>query len=107
MSRAVPDELRLDPQMRQIFTHDLRIRALLVLEKTPSSASELAARFDVEVNKMAYHMRALDDAGVLELVEQRIKGPSVERFYRARKRGWASVVKRLNQLAAAEQEDTA
>lgn len=88
----------LDPKLRQLFTHDLRVRALVALEREASSASRLAAEFGVEVNKMAYHVRALERAGVIELVETRISGPSVERIYRARRPGWASAVRALNEL---------
>src|SRR5512134_2146416 len=71
------------------LAHPLRLRVLLALEHETLSPTELAQRFGLSVNALAYHVRALRDAGLLELVRTRPAGGSVQSFYGLSDRGRA------------------
>lgn len=58
-------------------------RQLLTLLHEPSSASELARRTGVARQKINYHVRVLEDAGLVELVETRARRGCTERVLRA------------------------
>lgn len=57
-------------------------RELLSLLSTPTSATRLAARLGTSRQRVNYHLRALEDAGLVELVEERPRRGSVERMLR-------------------------
>lgn len=59
-------------------------RRLLERLRTPASATQLAGELDLSRQKVNYHLRALEDAGLLELVEQRQRRGFVERVLRSR-----------------------
>jgi DNA-binding transcriptional ArsR family regulator len=73
---AEPDQLRgaLAPLRRQLLS---RLR-------TPASATELARELDLSRQKVNYHLRRLEEAGLIELVEQRRRRGCVERVMQAR-----------------------
>jgi len=56
------------------------VRALLA---EPGSAAALAARLGAPRQRVNYHLRELEEAGIVELVEERRKGNCVERVLRA------------------------
>ncbi|GII67415.1 transcriptional regulator [Sphaerisporangium krabiense] len=58
-------------------------RRLLVRLRTPASASELAREFGLTRQKVNYHLRRLEDAGLIELAEERRRRGFVERVMRA------------------------
>ncbi len=70
-----PDRLRLalSPVRRQ----------LLARLRRPASATQLAAELDLSRQRVNYHLRALEAAGLLELVEERPRRGFVERILRA------------------------
>ncbi|MPZ85092.1 MAG: helix-turn-helix domain-containing protein [Actinophytocola sp.] len=59
-------------------------RELLALLRTPSSATQLAAALDLPRQRVNYHLRALENAGLVELVEERPRRGCVERIMRTR-----------------------
>ena len=73
-----------------------RVRAMLpplrrrILEslREPDSASGLSRRLGVPRQKINYHVRRLEDAGLLELVERRRKRGCVERMLRITSRSF-------------------
>jgi DNA-binding transcriptional ArsR family regulator len=71
-----PDRVRtaLSPARRQLLD---RLRE-------PSSASRLAAELGVSRQRVNYHLRALEDAGLIELVEERQRRGFTERVVRTR-----------------------
>ncbi|WP_211225447.1 ArsR/SmtB family transcription factor [Amycolatopsis nigrescens] len=58
-------------------------RRLLTRLRTPASAPELAAELEMPRQRVGYHLRQLEDAGLVELVEQRQRRGCVERVLRA------------------------
>ncbi|MBA2390593.1 MAG: helix-turn-helix transcriptional regulator [Geodermatophilaceae bacterium] len=71
-----------DPEPLRAALTPLR-RQLLGLLKEPASATELAAQLGLSRQKVNYHVRVLEDAGLLELVEERQRRGCVERVLRA------------------------
>src|SRR5258708_27571787 len=70
---AAAAEVSLDP-----------VRARLLAELAePASATGLAARVGLARQKVNYHLRALEQHGLIELVEERRKGNVTERVMRA------------------------
>ena len=60
------------------------LRASLLRElATPSSAAGLAAKVGLPRQKVNYHLRSLEDHGLVELVEERRKGNVMERIVQA------------------------
>lgn len=58
-------------------------RRLLGLLQEPSSASRLAEELDLPRQQINYHVKELEKAGLIELVEERRRRGFVERLYRA------------------------
>nr|WP_246321978.1 helix-turn-helix domain-containing protein [Nocardioides panzhihuensis] len=59
-------------------------RQLLGHLREPTSASQLAAALDLSRQRVNYHLRALESAGLVELVEERQRRGFVERILRAK-----------------------
>jgi DNA-binding transcriptional ArsR family regulator len=59
-------------------------RDLLKRLRTPSSASQLAAEMELPRQRLNYHLKALEKAGLVELVEERQRRGCVERILRTR-----------------------
>lgn len=59
-------------------------RQLLERLRQPASATELASEFDVSRQRLNYHLRALESARLLELVEERQRRGCIERVLVAR-----------------------
>ncbi len=60
-------------------------RQLLDALSEPTSASGLARRLGTSRQRVGYHMRALEQAGFLELVEERQQRGCTEQLYRAKR----------------------
>jgi DNA-binding transcriptional ArsR family regulator len=71
-----------DPEAAEVSLDPMRARLLAELA-VPSSATGLAARLGLPRQKVNYHVRALEQHGLVELVEERRKGNMTERVLRA------------------------
>jgi DNA-binding transcriptional ArsR family regulator len=71
-----------DPAAAGVSLDPTRARLLAELAE-PGSASTLAAKVGMPRQKVNYHLRALEEHGLVELVEQRRKGNMTERVLRA------------------------
>jgi DNA-binding transcriptional ArsR family regulator len=89
----------LDPDFLAAIGHPVRLRALVTLEREPSSASDLAALAGLSPTAIAYHVRRLADAGLIEEAGTRGTGAAAERLWRARAKGWATVQELLVEAA--------
>jgi DNA-binding transcriptional ArsR family regulator len=58
-------------------------RRLLVRLRTPASAAQLAGELELPRQRIGYHLRELEAAGLVELVEERRRRGFVERVLRA------------------------
>ncbi|MCG8460198.1 MAG: helix-turn-helix domain-containing protein [Holophagales bacterium] len=68
--------------------------------REPDSAAGLARRMGLPRQRLGYHLRELEKHGLLELVEERLKGNCVERVVRSRARYFLVGPGTLGELAA-------
>ncbi|MFL5519086.1 MAG: helix-turn-helix domain-containing protein [Gemmatimonadales bacterium] len=78
ITRPEPAIAALDPVRQQLLAHLAE----------PDSAAGLARRLRLPRQRLNYHLRALEDAGLVELVEERRKGNCFERVLRATARSF-------------------
>jgi DNA-binding transcriptional ArsR family regulator len=71
-----------DPAAAAVSLDPIRARLLAELA-SPASATMLAGRVGLARQKVNYHLRALESHGLVELVEERRKGNTIERVLRA------------------------
>jgi DNA-binding transcriptional ArsR family regulator len=71
-----------DPAAAQVSLDPMRARLLAALAE-PGSATTLAASVGLARQKINYHLHALEQHGLIELVEERRKGNMTERVVRA------------------------
>jgi DNA-binding transcriptional ArsR family regulator len=71
-----------DPAAAGVTLDPVRARLLAELAE-PGSATSLAARLGLARQKVNYHLRTLEDHGLVELVEERRRGNATERVLRA------------------------
>lgn len=72
-----------DPRYVKALAHPTRIRILAMLEEQPASPAQLARRLDQPIGRLAYHVRALQNFGVIKLVSTRQVRGATEHIYRA------------------------
>lgn len=77
----------------------LRTRILHALHE-PGSAASVARDLDLPRQRVSYHVRELEKAGVLEHVEDRRRGNCTERIVRATARSYLVVPEALGLLAS-------
>jgi DNA-binding transcriptional ArsR family regulator len=65
-----------------------RLRLVEALREQPDSTSGLARRLGESRQRLNYHLRALEEAGVLRLAEERRRGNFTERVLRVAARGY-------------------
>jgi DNA-binding transcriptional ArsR family regulator len=71
-----------DPGAAEVSLDPIRTRLLAELAE-PASASGVAARVGLPRQKVNYHLRTLEEHGLVELVETRRKGNMTERILQA------------------------
>jgi DNA-binding transcriptional ArsR family regulator len=83
--------------------HPLRRRILEDLREA-DSASGLSRRLGIPRQKLNYHLRELEKASLVELVEERRRGNCIERIFRSTARSWVIDPDTLGRLAADPEE---
>ena len=71
-----------DPEAAEVSLDPIRTRLLAELAE-PASATAVAARVGLPRQKVNYHLRTLEEHGLIELVEERRKGNMTERVLQA------------------------
>jgi len=88
-----------EPQRASILLDPLRLQLLQLLRR-PASAAALARQLDLPRQKVNYHLRELEKAGLVELVEERVRGNCVERILRGVARHYLISPEALGDLAS-------
>jgi DNA-binding transcriptional ArsR family regulator len=65
------------------LSHPVRMRALEILSGKIASPTEISEEIDVPLSNVAYHVRVLDELGLVEVVEEEAVRGSVAHFYEA------------------------
>jgi predicted transcriptional regulator len=81
----------LDPVFLSAIGHPVRFRALVLFERTPSSARELAELVGLSPSATLYHVAKLEQAGLIVAAETRRRRAFDERVWRTRSTGWAEL----------------
>jgi DNA-binding transcriptional ArsR family regulator len=59
------------------------VKALTILAETVASPKEISERIEVPLSNVSYHVRVLDELGLIEVVEEESVRGSVAHFYEA------------------------
>ena len=73
-----------DPEVVKAYGHVLRVRLLGMLEGRAASPARLAEELEESLGTVAYHVRQLADAGLLELVGSEERRGALEHRYTAK-----------------------
>jgi DNA-binding transcriptional ArsR family regulator len=100
-----------DPRYVKAMSHPLRVRILAMLDERKASPNQLAGWLGASLGTVAYHVRTLEQLGLIDLVDEtRVRG-AVEHHYRARARpnvtadGWAQAPPIAKQAAVGSSLD--
>jgi DNA-binding transcriptional ArsR family regulator len=100
-----------DPRYVKAMSHPLRVRILAMLDERKASPNQLAGWLGASLGTVAYHVRTLEQLGLIELVDEtRVRG-AVEHHYKARARpnvtaeGWAQAPPIAKQAAVGSSLD--
>jgi DNA-binding transcriptional ArsR family regulator len=100
-----------DPRYVKAMSHPLRVRILAMLDERKASPNQLAGWLGASLGTVAYHVRTLQQLGLIELVDEtRVRG-AVEHHYRAKARpnvtadGWAAAAPIARQAAVGSSLD--
>lgn len=99
MASTTALDLIQQPARAAALLHPMRLRLLENLRQ-PESATGLARRLRLPRQKVNYHLRELEKARLVELVEERRKGNCIERVVRATARYYLINPAALGKLAA-------
>jgi DNA-binding transcriptional ArsR family regulator len=85
VERFEPEPFRIVSDLRQLkaFTDPIRNRLLHILSSQEATNQQLATILGEPQAKVLHHVRFLLDAGLIVMVDQRVRGGNVEKFYRA------------------------
>jgi DNA-binding transcriptional ArsR family regulator len=65
------------------LNHPVRVKALTILTEKIASPKEIAEQIEAPLSNVSYHVRVLDELGLVEIVEEeRVRG-SVAHYYKA------------------------
>ena len=65
------------------LNHPVRVKALTILTEKIASPKEIAEQIEVPLSNVSYHVRVLDELGLVEIVEEESVRGSVAHFYKA------------------------
>jgi DNA-binding transcriptional ArsR family regulator len=65
------------------LNHPLRVKALAILSERTACPKEIAAELDAPVSNVSYHVRVLDELGLVEIVEEENVRGAVAHFYKS------------------------
>jgi DNA-binding transcriptional ArsR family regulator len=85
--KAARRKRQLDSSPQEVLVkalnHPVRVKALTILTEKIASPKEISAQIEVPLSNVSYHVRVLDDLGLVEIVEEESVRGSVAHFYKA------------------------
>ncbi|MGN6258132.1 MAG: ArsR/SmtB family transcription factor [Solirubrobacterales bacterium] len=69
--------------MVRALNHPVRVEALTILSDRVASPTEISEQIERPLSNVAYHIRVLDELGLVEVVEEEAIRGSVAHFYKA------------------------
>jgi DNA-binding transcriptional ArsR family regulator len=83
---ARPKTKQIDRALIKVVGHPVKVRTLTVLTERTASPKEIAEQTGIPIGQVSYHVRALEEMGMIELVGTRPVRGAVEHFYKAVRR---------------------
>lgn len=71
-----------EAKILQAVLHPVRLDILAVLVDRDASANELAEMLGEPCSTVRRHVRVLRESNVIEIVDERLRGGAMERYYR-------------------------
>ncbi|HEX5984541.1 MAG TPA: hypothetical protein VFY69_10075 [Solirubrobacterales bacterium] len=78
----------IDQRLVKALAHPVRIQILEILSERVASPNMIATELETGLSHVAYHTRALDRCGCLQLVQTAQRRGATEHFYKARPRAF-------------------
>ena len=78
-------QVRKTPQevLVKALNHPIRVKALTILTERIASPKEISEQIDMPLSNVSYHVRVLDELGLIEIMEEESVRGSVAHFYKA------------------------
>jgi DNA-binding transcriptional ArsR family regulator len=76
----------IDPQLAKALSSNLRAQALDLIAEGVASPKMIAAKLDLDLRNVAYHVRVLKRLGCIKLVETEKRRGAVEHIYQVTER---------------------
>lgn len=76
----------IDRALVRVAGHPVKVRALTVLTERSASPKEIADQLGIPIGQVSYHVRVLEQMGMIELIGTRQVRGAVEHFYKAVRR---------------------
>lgn len=73
----------IDQRLVRALAHPLRVQILEILTERIASPNRVAEELEIDITHVAYHTRALDKYGCLQLVDTARRRGATEHFYKA------------------------
>lgn len=100
---VMPDDV--DLEFLSALGHPVRLKAMVLFERAPGSARELAEAVDLSPTAATHHVNVLKRVGLIRVVEKRRRRGYMESVYAPTAPGWADIHERLAALARASRRD--
>jgi DNA-binding transcriptional ArsR family regulator len=65
------------------LNHPVRVKALTILTERIASPKEISDQIEMPLSNVSYHVRVLDELGLIEIMEEEAVRGSVAHFYKA------------------------
>lgn len=65
------------------LNHPVRVKALTILTERVASPKEISEQIEMPLSNVSYHVRVLDELGLIEIMEEESVRGSVAHFYKA------------------------
>jgi len=72
-----------EPARIRCFADPLRVRVLVILTEREATNQQIADALKEPQAKVLYHLRYLQKGKLIRIVRRRVRGPNVEKYYRA------------------------
>jgi DNA-binding transcriptional ArsR family regulator len=82
--------VKMETTLAAIVAHPTRAHSFMILAERTASPVEIAQELGKDVGHVGYHVRKLQQLGLIELVDERPVRGAVEHFYRAIERPYVS-----------------
>ncbi len=105
MSQPLTVRIVREPAQALALLDPERLRLVHALAESPDSASGLARRLGEKRQRLNYHLRTLEDAGLVEVVQENSRGNIKERVLRPVARSFVLDPAAAGQLAECEPEE--